>query len=96
MDNIPIIRVEIDGMKDTITHAMMSRSKEWGTMISDAIDKSFDVKTIQHKIDMQVAKALDSAIDTIAEHYLVKSLVHDIVVASLTKKRDEMERLNES
>lgn len=98
MDNIPIIKVELEGMKDAISHAMMSRSEEFNKMINTALDKTMKVEVLQHKIDMQVAKALDNAIDSLSDSHKVKAVVMDIVLASLTNKRDEkeMERLKNS
>lgn len=92
MNGIPVIKIELEGMKQSISTALMARSGEFDKMIQIALDKSFNVETIQHKIDMQVAKALDDAIDTLSEHYLVKALVRDIVVKSLTNTRDKTEK----
>ena len=90
--NIPIIKIEIEGMKESIQNALAVHNDEFNIMISNAVDKSFTVETIQAKIEMQVAKALDNAIDGLSEHYQIKTIVKDIVLASLTKKRDEIEQ----
>ena len=90
--DIPIIRIEIQGMKESIQNAVAVHHEEFNTMIHEAVDKSFTVKTIQAKIEMQVAKALDNAIDGLSESYQVKTIVMDIVLRSLEKKRDEIEK----
>jgi hypothetical protein len=89
---VPILRIEIEGMKRQINAALMGNSEELNKMIAKAIDKSFSVEAIQYKIDMQVAKALDNAIDNLSNCYPVRQIIEDIVVKSLTKKRDEIER----
>lgn len=92
MNGIPIIKIELEGMKQSIQAALTARGEEFDTMINAAIDKTFTVETIQAKIDMQVAKALDNAIDSLSESHDVKRIVKDIVVNSLVQKRDQMEK----
>ncbi len=91
MDGIPIIKIEIEGMKERIGQALMIRNGEFDKMIGEAVKKSFTIETIQYKIDMQVAKALDNAIDSLSEHYIIKTIIQDIVVKSLVKVRDKIE-----
>ncbi len=90
--NIPRIRIEIEGMKESIQQALAVHNEEFNTMIHEAVDKSFTVETIQAKIEMQVAKALDNAIDNLSKSYQVKTIITDIVLQSLVKKRDEIEK----
>ena len=78
-------------MRQSICNALALHSVEFNDMVFEAVDKSFKVETIKAKIEMQVAKALDNAIDTLSEHHMVKTIVKDIVVKSLSRKRDEME-----
>ncbi len=88
--DIPIIKIEIQGLRERICQSLAIHNGEFDKMIAEAIRKSFTVETIQAKIDMQVAKALDNAIDSLSEHYAVKTIVKDIVVKSLTMVRDEI------
>ncbi len=90
--DIPIIKIQVEGMKQSIQNALAIHGKEFNDMISEAVDKSFTVETIKAKIEMQVAKALDNAIDSLSENYQVKTIMKDIVVQSLVKKRDEIEQ----
>lgn len=90
--NIPIIKIEIEGMRERIGQSFALHNGEFDKMIAEAVKKSFTVETIQAKIDMQVAKALDNSIDSLSENYTVKTIVQDIVAKSLTKVRDEIEK----
>ena len=89
---IPIIKIEIEGIRERIGQSFAIHIGEFNKMIDEAIKKSFTVETIQAKIDMQVMKALDNAIDSLSEHYAVKTIVQEIVVKSLTNVRDEMDK----
>jgi phospholipid N-methyltransferase len=90
--DVPIIKIELEGLRKQISTALMSNNNEFDKMISEAIEKSFTVETIQHKIDMQVAKALDNAIDCLGSSLPVREIIEDIVVKSLEQKRDQMEK----
>ncbi len=92
MNGIPIIKIELEGMKQSIQAALTARGEEFDTMIHAAVDKIFTIETIQAKIDMQVAKALDNAIDSLSESHHVREIVKDIVVNSLVQKRDKLEK----
>jgi hypothetical protein len=84
--------LKIEGMREKIGHALALHNDDFDTMIKMAVQKSFTVETIQHKIDMQVAKALDDAIESISNHHAVKTIMKDIVVKSLEKVRDKTEK----
>jgi phospholipid N-methyltransferase len=90
--DVPIIKIELEGLSKQISTALMTHGDEFDKMISEAIEKSFTVETIQHKIDMQVAKALDNAIDCLGSSLPVRQIMEDIVLTSLSKKRDEIEQ----
>jgi hypothetical protein len=92
MNGIPTIKIEVEGMRERIQCALAVHGKEFDSMVQSAVDKAFTVENIQHRIDEQVAKALDDAIDSLSEHYAVKAVVQDIVLGSLMKVRDEIER----
>lgn len=88
--DVPVIKIELEGIRKRINHALMTHSGEFDKMIASAIDKSFNIETIQYKIDMQVAKALDNAIDGLTDSYPIKTVMKDIVVRSLEKVRDKL------
>lgn len=89
---IPIIKIEIQGMKESMCQALAIHNGEFNVMIQSAIKKSFNVEVIQAKIDMQVARTLDNAIDSLSENYHVKAIIQDMVVKSLVNVRDEIEK----
>jgi hypothetical protein len=92
--DIPIIKIEISGMRQSICNALALHNVEFNDMVFEAVEKSFTPETIKAKIEMQVAKALDNAIDSLSEHHMVKTIVKDIVVQSLVKKRQAIENEN--
>jgi hypothetical protein len=88
---IPIIRIQVDGVRESFQQALAIYNDEFNVMVSDAVDKAFNIDTVQAEIEHQVQIALDDAIKGLSEHYQIKDMIKDIVLKSLTKKRDEIE-----
>ncbi len=89
---VPIIRIEIQGMKESIQQAVAVHSGEFNEMIHHAVEKAFDYDTIQAKIDSEIANSIDDAIGCLSENYLVKAVIQNIVVKSLGDLRDKLEQ----
>ncbi len=87
--NIPIIKIEIEGAKERIGQALAIHNGEFNKMINAAIEKSFNVETIQYKIDMQVAKALDNAIESLSGDQLIQDALKCFVLNSIVKMNEE-------
>lgn len=86
----PIITIEVSGLRETIKQALMAYNNEFNDMVSASVDKAFNIDAISAKIDGQVELALNNAINEISEHYQIKEIVKDIVLASLANKREEI------
>lgn len=86
----PIITIEVSGLRETIKQALMAYNNEFNDMVSASVDKAFNIDAISAKIDGQVELALNNAINEISEHYQIKEIVKDIVLASLANKRKEI------
>jgi hypothetical protein len=93
--NLPIIEVQIKGIRESFCAALHTHNEEFNQMVKDAVNKSFNIEAIQHKIDTQIAKAIDDTIDSLGNQCEVQEIIKDIVVKSLINKRDEIERKNE-
>lgn len=89
MNGIPIIKIEIEGMKESIQHALAGHNKEFDVMIQSAIEKAFNFETIQEKIDRQVEFALDNAIRELGQDRILKDALKRFVLNSIVKINEE-------
>lgn len=87
--DIPIIRIEIEGMKEKIQQALSVHNIEFNTMIQSAVEKAFNVETIQEKIDRQVEMALDNAIGSLSQDRLIQDALKCFVLNSIVKMNEE-------
>jgi hypothetical protein len=89
--DIPIIRVQIDHLRESLQNAMMLHGEELNKMIAASVEKALDVDVIQSRIDRAVDVAINKAIDEMADNYAVKSTLQAIINSALVKKREEIE-----
>lgn len=86
--NQPIIRLEIERMKETIMCAISQRHIQYDEYLNSAIDKYCSHNNIQQIIDQQVAKVIDEQIrlniDSFFRYGEGKKVIADAVVKSLT------------
>lgn len=90
---IPIITIEVNGMRETIKQALMNYNNEFNTLVSASVDKAFNIDAISAKIDGQVELALNNAINGISENYQIKEIVRNLVMASLTLKLEDINKI---
>lgn len=96
MEGMPIIKLELDDMRERIIHAYASRSDEFNEMVAKALDKTLCAENLQALVEVQVQKAVDDAIKSISSNYIIQSIVRQIVIEALHKKQKELEKQNEN
>lgn len=89
--DMPIIRVQIDSMKESLQQAMMLHGDQMNEMIAASVEKALDPDVIQARIDRAVEVAINKAIDEMADNYAVKSTIQAIINDALIAKRNEIE-----
>lgn len=88
--NLPIIRLEVKGMRQQIAIAFTQFQLSQDAMVKDAIAKVCTPENVQRVIDEAVEKELESGIRTTVEDFYRygdgRKLVTDLVIAKLKKK----------
>ncbi len=83
--DIPIIKIEIEGMREKVQYALAVHNDEFNTMIKHAVEKAFNFETIQEKLDREIAIALDNAIKTLSDDSLIRDSLKCFVLNSIVK-----------
>lgn len=87
--NVPVIRIEIEGVREAIGHALCVHNDEFNTMIKQAVEKAFNFETIQEKIDREVEVALDNSIKTLSGDSLIRDALKCFVLNSIVKMNEQ-------
>jgi NAD+--asparagine ADP-ribosyltransferase len=67
--NVPIIRLELESMKQSILFALSERNFSIDQQIKEALDKYLEKNNIQGIIDASVEKAIDSIVKEESDHF---------------------------
>lgn len=83
MENIPVIRLNLEGIRSQITHAFMAHSEELNQMVAAGLEKALSADNLQERINEEVQNAIDDAIKSLSSNYTIRSIVFDIVSEAL-------------
>ena len=86
----PVLRLEFEGLRHGVMHAINLKSDELNEMIQKAVDEYVTVENLQGRINLSVSKAMDKAIEDIADNYAVREAVMAIVRKALLETADKM------
>ena len=70
LNNLPTVRVEIEGMRLSLLHAITARSEEWDAMLKDAIDAALTPEAFQEAVAREARLVIDKVIrDEVEKFY---------------------------
>ena len=90
----PVIKLQLETMREEIAAAMALREDEFAAMIAKALEKELTPENLHHRVEAQVTKAVDEAVNSLSQNYVIKSLVTDIVAACLRDHERWMARVD--
>ena len=90
MDSMPVIKIELEGIREKISYAFLQHSNEFNEIVARSIEKALSPDTIEQRIDAEVCKAVDSAIASLSGDYAIKQIVKEIVASALNEKLDKI------
>lgn len=66
---IPIIRIEIEGMKQSILHAIAARQLVFDDYVKQALDRELTDENIQRMVDREVERSIAAAVHDEVERF---------------------------
>ena len=60
--NVPVLRLELDSMRERVLHAYMSRSGEIGEMVEKALEEALTPEKLEQQIRAEVAVHTKAAV----------------------------------
>jgi pyruvate/2-oxoglutarate dehydrogenase complex dihydrolipoamide dehydrogenase (E3) component len=90
--NAPIIRLEIEGMKHTVMHAMTQYMYQMDADIKDAIERACRPEIILALIEktarQEIEKAVVNEVEAFYRYGEGHAVIRDVVMASMLKARE--------
>lgn len=89
MSNLPIIRIEIEGMRQSILAALSEREVQMDAYVSEAITRYATPENLARVIDAEVSRSIDAAIKEATESYFKYGEGRKFIVAAVAKRLGE-------
>lgn len=79
MYNMPILKMEIQGLRHSVLHAMNQSNDDLNKIVSESINKQLTEDWVMQEIDLAVKKCLKEAIEGIANSYQLRSAITESI-----------------
>ena len=83
---LPIIRIEIEQVKEHIAHAMVAHENEWNTMVQEELNRQFNADNLQIRIGEAVSKCIDAALKSVADDWRLQEAIKEVIVDNVIDK----------
>ena len=91
MSSMPIIKIEMEGIRQQVGSMIADHNNEINEMVQDALKQTLNEEWVRIQIQENVNKCVKSAISNLSDNYVLKSAVECTIAASLTKMMKEKE-----
>lgn len=81
--DFPILRIELEGIRSTITHALGNRNEDINKLIAKAFEEKLTQEWVQQQIGIAVDDCIRSAIKTLSSNYGLQSVIQEAIVEKL-------------
>jgi hypothetical protein len=87
--DMPIIRLDLERMRENISHAMVIRNDEYNEMVQQALRVHLSAENLQFRITEAVGVAFDKAIVNLSNDLALEKCIRDTVSGFVTDKFKE-------
>jgi len=84
--DMPIIRLDLERMRENISHAMVIRNDECNEMVEEALKVHLSAENLQFRITEAVGVAFDKAINQLSDDYTLQKCIRDTIAESIAEK----------
>lgn len=85
INEIPRLKIEIEGIKRNIVHAFNQNDKELSIMVMKTIEETLNAEWVQNEINHAVNLCIKNAIADISNNYTLKSSITSLISESISK-----------
>lgn len=81
---MPIIKIEIDRLREQIAGVLIDRNAELNDMIAAEIEKQITLPWVQAEMAKAVRNCMQQAFENIGNNYKLQKAIEDLAVEQLT------------
>ncbi len=85
MIDVPILRIELEGVRSSVVTMLQDRNDELNKMIAQEIDATLKLEWVQEKISYVVKEMIGKAIDKVSNNYQLQDAIASLVSNAVTE-----------
>ncbi len=82
---LPVLRIELEGVKQNIAHMFSKNNDELNKMVQETIASQLTEEWVQGEINQAVRDCMKSAIEDIANNWKLKNAITELMVDYIEK-----------
>lgn len=89
MNIYPVIRIEIEHIRESVTRMLALRNDDLNRMVKASLEKQLTEDAIQEKIDIEITRCIDEAIKGLSTNYQLRGVLCDVIADTIARKFKE-------
>jgi len=89
MRDFPVLKIELENVRETVMHALISRNDAINKMVIESLESQLTEEWVQVKINQSVKDCLSRALDDVASEWKLRQAISSLVA-------DQVEKMVES
>ena len=85
MQQIPLLRIELEGLKQNVTMMFNQNNEALNKMVLDTLEKTLTEKWVQEKVNQEVTNCIEAAIKEISNNWKLRSAITDLISSSINE-----------
>ncbi len=85
MQELPRLRIELEGVRQTINHMFGQNQDALLGMVSESLEKTLNQEWVQEQINAEVEKCVRKAISNVSDNHDLRSAITNMVAEQVTK-----------
>ena len=83
---MPVLRLELEAIRERVTHAMVLHGEEINQMIAEEVERQLGFETVQRQISNSVGEAIQKVIKGMVDDYELRRAIQETVVAQVVEQ----------
>lgn len=83
--NMPILRIELEGIRESVARALVTRNDEINKLILDSLESQLQEEWVIESIDSAVKAQIKKSIDDVSTNWELRMEITRVVSESISK-----------
>jgi signal recognition particle GTPase len=85
MNTLPILRIELEGVRANVAHMLNANNESINKMVLDSLEKQLTEEWVQQQIDQAVKDCLHKSIVKVADDWQLQNAITQLIGEAIAK-----------